>query len=286
MISNTGSSYQKATTHLKTEKYEKSEKMDKKTFKKEDTNELQKENTQVKKHTSLASHSNSAFSRNIVKTNFDLLSISKKTPKQSILGKKLFTQPSDKYRNTSSRPLYKVTSALVQTYMKINDSYYATYDKKQARSNDHYPINLGNVINGYKIIKILGRGAFGQVVEATKNNENVAIKIIKNLKRYGPIAQNEIKIIEMLNKLDLDDSKHIVRIKGHFIHEDHFCLVYEKLSFNLYELLNSTGFDGINLSLVREYSRQILIALSFLNKHSIIHADLKPEKYFQFNIAF
>lgn len=57
----------------------------------------------------------------------------------------------------------------------------------------------------------------------------------------------------------------------------HICMVFDLLSINLYEMLKGNSFHGLPLDLIRRMSLQILNALLFLHKNSIIHADLKPE---------
>ena len=57
----------------------------------------------------------------------------------------------------------------------------------------------------------------------------------------------------------------------------HRCLVFEMLSYNLYDLLRHTTFKGVSLNLIRKLGKQILKALCFLRDASVIHADLKPE---------
>ena len=60
---------------------------------------------------------------------------------------------------------------------------------------------------------------------------------------------------------------------------NHLCLVFELLSYNLYDLLRNTSFRGVSLNLTRKFAHQMCTALMFLsNPHlSIIHCDLKPE---------
>jgi serine/threonine protein kinase len=64
-----------------------------------------------------------------------------------------------------------------------------------------------------------------------------------------------------------------------FEHNGHVCIVFENLSFNLYELLRRTHFKGVSLTLIRKLARQILKTLAFLAlpEIDIIHCDLKPE---------
>ena len=64
-----------------------------------------------------------------------------------------------------------------------------------------------------------------------------------------------------------------------FEHRNHLCLVFELLSYNLYDLIRNTSFRGVSLNLIRKFAIQLLSALEFLSsdKLSIIHCDLKPE---------
>lgn len=68
-------------------------------------------------------------------------------------------------------------------------------------------------------------------------------------------------------------------MKEYFKHKNHLCIVFEMLSYNLYELLSITQFTGVSLHLVRKFAYQILTALAFLSTDAVrvIHADLKPE---------
>lgn len=60
---------------------------------------------------------------------------------------------------------------------------------------------------------------------------------------------------------------------------NHLCLVFELLSYNLYDLLRNTNFRGVSLNLTRKFAQQLCTALLFLStpELNIIHCDLKPE---------
>jgi serine/threonine protein kinase len=60
---------------------------------------------------------------------------------------------------------------------------------------------------------------------------------------------------------------------------NHLCLVFELLSYNLYDLLRNTGFRGVSLNLTRKFAQQLCTTLQFLARPDlgIIHCDLKPE---------
>lgn len=51
---------------------------------------------------------------------------------------------------------------------------------------------------------------------------------------------------------------HTVKLLNTFTHKGHTCLVFEMLSFNLYDLLSKTNFHGVSLNLIRKFARQIL----------------------------
>ena len=60
---------------------------------------------------------------------------------------------------------------------------------------------------------------------------------------------------------------------------NHLCLVFELLSYNLYDLLRNTNFHGVSLNLTRKFAQQLCTALCFLAtpELQVIHCDLKPE---------
>jgi dual specificity tyrosine-phosphorylation-regulated kinase 1 len=88
----------------------------------------------------------------------------------------------------------------------------------------------------------MGKGSFGQVVCAYDqvNKYEVAIKIIKSKTPFLVQAKTEIEILSKILEKDPLDEKHIVRMIDQFIYRKHQCLVFEILSFNLYELLRNT----------------------------------------------
>jgi dual specificity tyrosine-phosphorylation-regulated kinase 1 len=141
------------------------------------------------------------------------------------------------------------------------------------------------VDNGrYRLIKVIGSGSFGQVVKAIDthaNNTEVAIKVIKNKPAFHRQAKMEVELLQYLNGLDPASiggrDPNIVQLKAHFVHRDHMCLVFELLSYNLYDLLRLTKFRGVSLNLVRKFAKQIITSLLVLAQSNIIHCDLKPE---------
>ena len=143
-----------------------------------------------------------------------------------------------------------------------------------------YMLVLGDhIAYQYEILEMLGSGSFSQVCKCLdhKSQKLVALKILKSHKRFEDQAQVEIKILSYLKKYDKDSPGHFVQMANSFWFRGHLCIVFELLSFNLYDLLKANSFKGFSQTLVRRFAIQTLKGLNFLSDHNIIHCDLKPE---------
>nr|CAB3240363.1 dual specificity tyrosine-phosphorylation-regulated kinase 1B [Phallusia mammillata] len=206
------------------------------------------------------------------------------------------------FRDAHKAPTRKLSVDLIKTYKHINEVYYAKKKRKQqvaqedARpqkerkvfndgyddSNYDYIIKNGEKWNDrYEIDSLIGKGSFGQVAKAFDHEEQeyVAIKIIKNKKAFYKQALIEVRLLELMNRFDSENKYYVVRLKRHFHFRNHLCLVFELLSYNLYDLLRNTNFRGVSLNLTRKFAQQLCTALLFLStpEINIIHCDLKPE---------
>ena len=131
----------------------------------------------------------------------------------------------------------------------------------------------------YEVLKVLGKGSFGQVLKAYdhKMQMHVALKVVRNEKRFHRQAQEEVKILEHLRRQDKDNTHNIIHMIDHFTFRNHVCITFELLSMNLYELIKKNKFQGFSLALVRKFAHSILQCLDSLYRNRIIHCDLKPE---------
>ena len=150
----------------------------------------------------------------------------------------------------------------------------------------------------YKILKEIGKGSFGQVYKAFdhKNHQNVALKIVKNvkqcekcvknveqcekcvknMKQFEKQAETEIKILEQLKDLDKNSSQNIIKILDSFKFRNHVCIIFELLWMNLYEYMRRNKSHGFPPQIVWRFGVSLVWCLNTLWKNKIIHCDLKP----------
>lgn len=158
-------------------------------------------------------------------------------------------------------------------------------DGRDNRAHDlilHVRDVLTDANNGdeYVVIDMLGTGTFGQVVKCfhKRLSSFVAVKIVKNQPAYSNQAWVEISILRMLHQDNaVEDTRHIVRCLHHFDFRGHLCLVFEKLSINLYELLRQHRYAGVSMNTLRSFLYQLLKALCVLARSEVVHCDVKPE---------
>jgi dual specificity protein kinase YAK1 len=132
----------------------------------------------------------------------------------------------------------------------------------------------------YEIMDLMGKGTFGQVVkcECKILKEVVAIKVIKNKKAFKNQGVVEIKILDIINRVyDPSGDTALVRMLDFFVFRDHLCIVFELLSYSLYDMLKKNNFQGVSLNTSRLIIIQILDAVKIIKDAKLIHCDLKPE---------
>ncbi|ORY91294.1 kinase-like domain-containing protein [Syncephalastrum racemosum] len=201
-----------------------------------------------------------------------------------------------------NKALYALTAHIADTFQKYNPEFQYDGEKSNPRrvltkpskpaKNDgfdnedyDYILRVGDVLgeekdHQYRVIDLLGQGTFGQVVKCERvgSGELYSVKVIKNKPAYRTQSRMEIEILKKLNSaLNEQDRQHILQLQHTFTHKNHLCLVFELLSFNLYELIKQNGFKGLSLNLVRVFALQLLDTLALLKESKIIHCDLKPE---------
>jgi dual specificity tyrosine-phosphorylation-regulated kinase 2/3/4 len=144
---------------------------------------------------------------------------------------------------------------------------------------DYLVVDRDHLGYRYEVMDSLGKGSFGQVLSCRDHatGESVAIKIIRNKKRFHHQALIEIKILDNLRQWDPEEKHHVIKMTEHFYFRNHLCIAMELLSINLYELIKANGFVGFTTALIRRFTSQMLQSLTLMRHHRIVHCDLKPE---------
>lgn len=180
----------------------------------------------------------------------------------------------------------------IEEMLEYKTIYYAGLKAKKLTPNDklknkgfdtkdtNYMLVIGDHIAfRYEIQDLLGFGSFSQVCKCFdhKNKKEVAVKVIKSHKRFEEQGKIELKILKFLKKNDRSQPSMFVQMLNHFVFRKHLCIVFELMSFNLYDLLKANCFKGFSSTLVRRFATQVLNGMATLKKCGVIHCDLKPE---------
>ncbi|CUM65028.1 uncharacterized protein PRCAT00002647001 [Priceomyces carsonii] len=144
----------------------------------------------------------------------------------------------------------------------------------------HYIIKMNDIFaNRFIIVRLLGQGTFGKVVECYDkvNREHVAIKIIRNIPKYRDAAKIELRILSTLKNFDNENLNHCIHLRECFDYRGHICIVTDLLMISLYDFLEKNKFIPFPGSHIQAISKQLIRSVTFFHDLNLIHTDLKPE---------
>ena len=104
----------------------------------------------------------------------------------------------------------------------------------------YYRIVTGDQISyRFELQDVVGKGAFGQVLKCKdhKTGKLVAIKMVKNQKKYYYQAAVEAKLLLLLKENDPDQVERVVKLQDYFVWRNHLCIVFDLYAINLYEFI-------------------------------------------------
>uniref|UniRef100_A0A0N4ZQ75 Protein kinase domain-containing protein n=1 Tax=Parastrongyloides trichosuri TaxID=131310 RepID=A0A0N4ZQ75_PARTI len=136
------------------------------------------------------------------------------------------------------------------------------------------------ILNRYKILKTLGEGTFGKVVQVKdiKYGENeYALKIIKNVSKYREAAKLEINVLKKLADKDPQGKHLIIHLKDSFDYFGHICLKFELLGLSVFDFLKANDYQPYPMDQARMIAYQLCYAVKFMHDNKLTHTDLKPE---------
>ncbi|KAJ8265999.1 hypothetical protein GJAV_G00124070 [Gymnothorax javanicus] len=145
----------------------------------------------------------------------------------------------------------------------------------------HLIYHTGHMLRArYEVVRTVGEGAFGKVVECIDHSQGgvrVAVKIVKNLELYREAAMSEVEVLEKMNSLDRQRQFACVRMLEWFDHHGHICIVFELLGLSTFDFLKENGYQPYPVHHIRLMADQIFRAVRFLHQNKLTHTDLKPE---------
>ena len=150
----------------------------------------------------------------------------------------------------------------------------------------HLVYKVSDVIqNRFKIMSTLGEGTFGKVVKVKDlfKNEVVALKIIKNVKKYREAAKLEINVLEKLAKYDPRGKFRCVQMLDWFDYHGHVCIAFEMLGSSVFDFLKDNNYEPYPIENVRQMAYELVIGVKFMHDNRLTHTDLKPENILFFD---
>jgi formylglycine-generating enzyme required for sulfatase activity/serine/threonine protein kinase len=160
--------------------------------------------------------------------------------------------------------------------MAQSDDPYATDPpaKAGAPQQDHGVLPVGG---GYRLLRPLGRGAFGEVWKAeAPGGVEVAVKIITRDVKPAE-AQRELDALQLMKRLR---HHNLLALQAFFPLPDRLIIILELADGSLrgrFEQCQEAGLPGIPAAELLRYFREAAEALDYLHEQNVQHRDVKPD---------
>lgn len=114
------------------------------------------------------------------------------------------------------------------------------------------------------IIKLLGQGTFGKVVEAfdKKKKTKCAVKIIRSVQKYRDASRIELRVLSTLALNDKTNRNKCIHLRDSFDFRNHICIVTDLLGQSVFDFLKGNGFVPFPSSQIQSFARQLFTSVA------------------------
>lgn len=145
----------------------------------------------------------------------------------------------------------------------------------------HLIYQEGDIIQGkYEIVRTLGEGTFGKVVQvkdSSKSGRQFALKVIKNVSKYREAARLEINVLKKLQEKDPNGNFLVIQLLDNFDYHGHVCLLFDLLGLSVFDFMKANNYQAYPMEQARYIAYQLCYAVKFMHDNRLTHTDLKPE---------
>ncbi|KAF2843725.1 kinase-like protein [Patellaria atrata CBS 101060] len=183
------------------------------------------------------------------------------------------------------QPPIKAKEVYVQT---IPDTHYLKGEKCDDEDGHYIVVPEQPLTERYQIVKLLGQGTFGKVVEAydRRKGTKCAIKVIRSVQKYRDASRIELRVLSTLASNDKQNRNKCIHLRDCFDFRNHICIVTDLYGQSVFDFLKSNQFTPFPNTHIQSFARQLLTSVAFLHDLNLIHTDLKPENILLVNNAY
>ena len=128
-----------------------------------------------------------------------------------------------------------------------------------------------------KVLRLLGQGTFGKVVEAIDNKKKTkcAVKIIRSVQKYRDASRIELRVLATLSMNDKNNRNKCIHLRDSFDFRNHICIVTDLLGQSVFDFLKGNGFVPFPSSQIQNFARQLFtsVACEYSSAISLIGTD-------------
>ncbi|KAF1364471.1 kinase-like protein, partial [Lizonia empirigonia] len=174
-----------------------------------------------------------------------------------------------------------VTSPLPTSELPTDCEQKSNYKGQKVDDEDgHYiVVPEADLTERYQILKLLGQGTFGKVVEAydKRKGTKCAIKVIRSVPKYRDASRIELRVLSTLASNDKHNINRCIHLRDCFDFRNHICIVTDLYGQSVFDFLKSNSFVPFPSSHIQKFAKQLFTSVAFLHDLNLIHTDLKPE---------